>query len=151
MNIHSTWYEELPDTVQSYIGTTAMGKFIPRTVNNWRCNYAIADAGDMEVIGFSAAGPKDGCINLVAQGVDSTVLVALVAATFSSVPRSNLLVECFNDETCAILTFLDIDNRKITTDGKCNGTERSDDERLHDDAGQMRSVPLARDEEGEDD
>jgi hypothetical protein len=149
MEIYSVWFDDLPDTVGSWIGTTASAAMIPRTTNHWRCHYAVSDSGDMEVIGFAAAGPKDGCINLVAEGVDNTVLTSLIAASFSSVPKSNLLVECIDDDAQSVLDFLKIDNRK-----KANASdrpERSDDERLHDDAGQVRSVPLARDEEGEDD
>lgn len=150
MNINSYWYDELPDTVRSWIGSSASGVFVPRTTTHWRCHYAVADSGDMEVIGFAAAGPKDGCINLVAEAVDNTVLTSVIAATFSSVPRSNLLVECLSNEAQTVLDFLQIDNRKKATDDNCSRSERDDDERLHADGRQVRSVPLAHTQRRED-
>ena len=150
MNINSEWYDDMPDVVRSWIGSTASGVLVPRSTTHWRCHYAFSDSGDMEVIGFAAAGPKDGCINLVSEAVDSTVLTSLIAATFSSVPRSNLLVECLSNEAQNVLNFLGIDNRKKTTDDNSSRPERDDDQRLHADAEQVRSMPLAGDETGED-
>ena len=150
MNIQSNWVESVPDIVGAYISQSAQGVYLPRSAGEWRCHYSFDDSSDMYVTGFACAGPHEGSIMILADARNFETLCSLVAATCDAMPTTNVPVKVLSEDVASILKFcakVSLTEEEDNHDGR--STESDNTTGLHVASRQMRNVPLAREEAGE--
>jgi hypothetical protein len=150
MNCQTWMFDNAPQSVRDFVLSTVAGKAIPDDTDSWNLTYAYTDSSDMDVVGFCACGDIGDSFLLVAQGVDSTVVTAVVAAASWQLTRRPVPVIVTSQPVLDVLGFLGIDaNLQPEFDNGMLRHERVDEERLHASPSVLCDLPLAGHEEGE--